>query len=588
MHFKYYKIPALIVGLMLITASCKDAIVDNKLANLPPNTTVFVDTVRTTQITKMKLYWNGDDPDGYVVGYLYSLDSARTWNFTTSTSKDVTIPTLGYDSLLTQILVSAVDNSGNGTYDEVVKFRDKNIGHEFFVDANNSGTFDAGEKYTDYGAIDPTPASFFVRVKNSPPVASFNASAEIPSLTLPVATFILQVSDPDGLDGIEHFQVALNDTAQSAWIEIPKFTTVLTLKADFTDTISTVLSAQVLTGFEAKPTDVQIPNMKINANNRLYFRVKDNTGATSNIAAMPDSSKNWFVTKSQSGGKLLLIRDHYSHQYNDQDLLQSVLAQTPTSTPGKTYSKVDVLYLKNPAGNQIIPSFIRNTMVSSLLGNFSKVIWYGGDNTNYQLAQSVIPNYISKTGKKGKILFRGGFALGQTGRDLSLDFLPVDSLNATFYYKNGTKGTGFRRTANNLTMVRDLTNSDFPVAKPDPAAFTALPDSLASSVFAGSPMGTFYSFVPNQNAFVLYRLSLPRSQTTTSDLYWPSNAPVYYGSGTPVVMIENTDRNLVFTTLPFNYFSRVVPGYPKTVNGNTFPTPLQELLYNILSVEFER
>lgn len=588
MVLKYLKVIFFLFALAFIVASCKEAIVDSKSANLPPDTRIFLDTVRTTQITKMTLYWSGDDPDGYVVGFLYSLDSARTWNFTTKTSLDVTVPTLGYDSLITKILVSAVDNSGNGKYDNVVTFNGKNIGHEYYVDSNHNGNYDVGEDYVDYGAIDPTPASFFVRVKNSPPVASFNASAVIPATTLPIATFILEVNDPDGIDGIEHFQIALNDTAATAWTDIPLFTTVLTLKANMTDTSSTVVSASVLTGFEAKPTSVTVPNFKMNANNRLYFRVKDNTGATSKIATMPDSSKTWFVTKPKSAGKLLLIRDHYKHNYNDQDNLQSILNQTPTSVSGKTYSAVDILYLVNPSGNQLIPSPIRTTMVSATLNEFKKAIWLGQDATNFSLAQAVIPKYISKTGVNGKILFRGGFASGQTGRDLSIDFLPIDSLNAKYYYANGSTYNGFRRSPNNLTIVRDLTPSTFPMAKPDTNSFKLLPDSLQSVSAAFSPEGTYYSFVPNQNAFVLYRLSLPRSNTLGNDANWPVNKPKYYGSGTPIVMIENADRNLVFTTIPFNYFYKVVQGYPKMVNGVSVSSPLPELLYNILSVEFER
>ncbi len=588
------KVFLLVIGSLIVFASCKEAIVDSKTPNMPPQTSVFLDTVRTTQTTQMKLYWNGDDPDGTVIGFLYSLDSARTWNFTTETSKQVTVPTLGYDSLITKVLVAAVDNSGNGKYDEAVTYNGKNIGHEFYIDKDKSGTFSSDETYYDYGAIDPSPASFFVKVKNGPPVSSFNLSAVIPATTLPVATFILQVNDPDGLDGIDKFEVALNDTLKYGWTEIPKFTSVLTLKGNLTDVVSDTISAQVLTGFDAKPTTIYVPNMLVNKNNRLYFRVKDNTGAVSNISTMPalGSPQNWFVTKPQSGGKILLIRDHFSHGFNDQDLIQAALAQTPTSTPGVTYNKVDVLYLRNPAGAQIIPNAIQNTMVSVTLNSFKKAIWYGGDNTSYSLAQSVLPKYLSNE-IKGKMFFRGGFASGQTGRDLSIDFLPIDSLNSPYYYSDGTTdktaNRGFRRTPNQLTLVRDQSFSAFPTAKPDTTTyFKTLPDSLASLQFVGSPLGTYYSFVPNQNAFVLYRLSLPRNNTKGVDLNWPKNTAVYKGSGTPVVMIENTNRNLVFTTVPFNYFSRVVPGYPKNVNGKTFATPLQELLYKILSEEFER
>lgn len=585
---------------IFISLSCKEAILDSPNENLAPDTQLSLDTVRTTQTTQMTLHWSGDDPDGTVLGYLYSLDSARTWNFTTETTKQVTIPTLGFDSLITKILVASVDNSGNGKFDASVIYNSQNIGSEYYTDSDHSGTYSSGETYYDYGAIDQTPASFFVRVKNGPPVASFNTSATIPALTAPIATFILQVDDPDGIFGVEHFEIALNDTASAAWIEIPKFTEILTLKGDMTDTISTTMSAEILTGFEAKSTGIFIPNLKVNSNNRLYFRVKDNTGTVSDIATMPDSTKNWFVTKPQSAGNLLLIRNHYTYTSGnpDQDVIQSALALTPTATAGKFYNKVDVLYLNRQGSkNAYIPKLIQNTMVQVTLNSFKKAIWYGGDSTYYGLAQNIIPKFLSHG---GKIFFRGGFGGDLTAQDKeSLDFLPIESLNTTYYYSDGKTYSGFSRTIYNasriITIVRDQTNSTFPVPKPDIAFFNTLPDSLAlnNSPSPVANLGTYFSFIPNQNAFVLYRLSFPKIQgpppsPNLINYDWPFNVAVYKGSGTPVVMAENTDRNLVFTTVPFNYFSKQLPGYPKIVDGKNFSNPLPELLYQILSVEFER
>ena len=70
-----------LVGLTAFYA-CKDKLVDNPLANKPPTTKIFLDTVTTPQQSRIHLYWTGDDPDGTVMGFYFSRDGVN-WTFTT-------------------------------------------------------------------------------------------------------------------------------------------------------------------------------------------------------------------------------------------------------------------------------------------------------------------------------------------------------------------------------------------------------------------------------------------------------------------------------------------------------------------------
>jgi hypothetical protein len=152
--------------------SCSDPITGT-VENLPPDTylTLFPDSIIAPGSTQKKISWWGDDPDGFVVGYMISFDSL-SWVFTTQQDSTFTLSISGNDSTF-RFWVAAVDNDG---------------------------------------AIDPTPASNLYPVINTPPVMQFDAGTEIPDTTFPVASFKWTGSDPDGVETIRYYHWALNDT----------------------------------------------------------------------------------------------------------------------------------------------------------------------------------------------------------------------------------------------------------------------------------------------------------------------------------------------------------------------------------------
>ncbi len=57
--------------------------------------------------------------------------------------------------------------------------------------SNGNGRYDAGEPFTDLGAVDPTPADIRYPIRNSPSVVRFVQGSDVPDSTFTVATFAL-------------------------------------------------------------------------------------------------------------------------------------------------------------------------------------------------------------------------------------------------------------------------------------------------------------------------------------------------------------------------------------------------------------
>ncbi len=160
---------------LLIFYSCSEKITGSKVENLPPDTKIFLipdsENAISKQKSKLRVFWWGDDPDGFIIGYYIKWEN-QPWTFTNKTDSTFTLAISGMDTSYT-FFVTAVDNSGNGQYDIQVVRDGVNYGAEPFVDKNGNGRYDENETYVDIGNIDPTPAKFKFPIKNSPPEITF-------------------------------------------------------------------------------------------------------------------------------------------------------------------------------------------------------------------------------------------------------------------------------------------------------------------------------------------------------------------------------------------------------------------------------
>lgn len=521
----FFNVALLSITVSLVLLTCKTSPTETQGVNKPPETVLWVDTIGNVSTSQVTLHWWGDDPDGFVLGYLISVHGSP-WIFTTSNDSTF-IVSIGESSLDTaDILISAVDKEGNGTWDASIFINGVNIGSEPFADTDGNGLYSAGETFVDFGLIDQTPARLSVLIKNTPPVISFDEFATVPSATLPVATFLLSVSDADGSSNVKDIFVALNDTSDTSWVPIPNVVSLLTLVADLSDTSANVVPAKLKSGITATDLNITLNNLKLNQNNILYAYCTDLTGAKSSIVRSPDTTTVWFVKKPVGRRKLLLVDDYGTANPNPDIVYQSALSQATNST-GISYGDYDVLNIyDNPINVAVAKPMLLETMKL-----YQFVFWYAKI-ANLRYAQETLPEYLQNG---GKAIFTTGFENFISSSDaLPLSFAPIDSLITTYKITDTTAASGYisRVYINSRVLPIDsLSVNPHPLLVYDRTAI----------------FGT-YALEPGPTDSVIYRLDLPKA--TNSEEKWIGN---------PVVGIISNNRRLVFFSAPLHFMNTIGP-----------------------------
>ena len=170
----------IVIGLVFIR--CDNTINDEPLVNESPETSLFLypDGEISQQKSRLHVHWWGDDSDGLIVGYIFKWEGIdQSWSFTTSNDSIFALPIGTVDTSFT-LFVSAVDNSGNGLYDESVFLNGIKIMSEPFIDENENNKYDEGESFIDFGAIDETPAIQKFPIRNSAPEVTWNDISILP------------------------------------------------------------------------------------------------------------------------------------------------------------------------------------------------------------------------------------------------------------------------------------------------------------------------------------------------------------------------------------------------------------------------
>jgi len=520
---RFLNIAVLIVSGVLIAstnffAGCKESPTTLVVSNQPPETYLWVDTLGSIQTSQVRLHWWGDDPDGFILGYLITIDGIH-WTFTTANDSTL-IVSIGNNMLDTaNIQVVAVDKQGNGHYDAAVVRNGRNFGPEAFVDSDSNGVYTQGEHFNDYGAIDPTPASITVVVKNTSPTVEFDPNTKLPLRTLPVVSVLFSGNDLDGNSTIKEYYIALNDTADTSWARIPNTVSILTLVGDLSDTSANVVSAVLKSGVNAEDIGVSVKNLRLNQNNVLYIYAVDITGAKSAIARLPDTTRTWYVQKPRGRRKLLLIDDYGTASPNPDVVYKEILDSTFNSE-GKSYGDFDVLDLFG----QPISVTVAKPMILETMKLYQMIFWYSKI-ANLRYAQETIPSYLMNG---GKALFSTGFDNFIISSDeLPLDFAPIDSLLTSYKVNDSTTNAGYisRVYANSKVLPVDSAQ-----ANPHPLL-----------VFDRTAIFGSYAAREGPTDKVLYRLDLPKPQNFQEQ--WVGN---------PAVGIQSNNGRLIFFTVPLH------------------------------------
>ncbi|MBN1448722.1 MAG: hypothetical protein JXA28_12390 [Bacteroidetes bacterium] len=406
--------------LALIMFSACSETPNTPVENRPPETYLSLspDGELRTTTSRQHIHWWGDDPDGFVAGYLISFDLTH-WSFTTRNDSIFALSLSGSDTVYT-FSVRAVDDQGNGVYDA-----DSPFGPEPFTDENRNGTYDAGEAFIDLGLADPTPAELRYPIRNSPPVVQFTQGSDVPETTFTVASFAWIGSDLDGDETIREYRYALNDTLNPAsWKILPRSTTFITLGE----------SDGLREG-----------------ENVFYLRAVDIAGAESRLMRMPDTSRTWYVKKPKTD---LLIVDDYGPADASAEFYRGV---TDTLFGGR-FRGADVFDIRTGASStsrgKYLPPYINPTFIETLK-LFRYILWYGDNNPTIEVAQLALPEYQASG---GHILYTAAFPESAIDpRGGITDYAPIDSLSPDpiRFVPSGTRAEPDPESPGYPVLVRD-------------------------------------------------------------------------------------------------------------------------------------
>jgi len=248
--------PLMVCAISLcVSVACDSERGGSLFSNTPPETYLSLypdsgipDTSLAPTTSQQRLHWWGDDPDGYLTGFIFSwsqdVPDPETWTYTTAYESTFALAIAGSETTYT-FRISAVDDAGDA---------------------------------------DPTPAVQHFPVENSAPEVSFILGSDVPETTFTVATIFWTGTDFDGDDTIERYYWTLDDTTRSIddWHTLPSDADMITLDAD---------------------------SGLVEGDHVFYLMAEDIAGARSSIARMPtDSLDVWHVREPM--GDILLVDDY--------------------------------------------------------------------------------------------------------------------------------------------------------------------------------------------------------------------------------------------------------------------------------------
>ena len=345
---------------------------------------------------------------------------------------------------------------------------------------------------------------------------AFAENTTIPSVTLPVASFLLDGRDLDGDETVVRYLIALNDTSAGNWIEIPGSVNLITLVADLSVPSLPVVSAKIYAGTEQTDLNRSIPNFRLDAPNVLYAYCEDLAGAESEMVRMPDTTRTWTVRRPVGRMKLLVVDDYGSANPNPDDVYRSALTSALDGT-GASFGDYDVLDLRTYP----IPPPLHQPMMSLTMQQYDAVFWYAKI-ANLNFAQNTLPGYMVRG---GKVLMSTGFENFIDILGLPIDFAPIDSLITGYVDSTGTTFPGYIPRVYLNSIVRSADTTAYPTMFFDRTAL----------------FGT-YAAQPSLGATILYRLDPPKNPPNTQELW----------VGAPPVGIRSADGRIIFMTMPMH------------------------------------
>lgn len=566
--------------LLFFQLSCKEDVADSPVGNQPPRTFLWLypDSTIGLSVSRQHLHWWAEDPDGAVVGYLFTyaifpnrvstIPNPDTLRYTWVTKND-TLILFPLDTLIRDftVIVRGVDNSFGGLPNQsIVRFTPRP-----FWDRDDDGLLDAGDQELPQlsGATDPVGSVQTFPIRNTPPTIAFapNPNDETlalkqPDSTFTAATFAFKATDADGDITLVSYRIALNDTSSpSRWLTVPLRDTMITLVVPRTrsDGAAGEVVADVYGGqFLGRRLLGQLQGLRLDALNVLYVQAKDAAGEFSPTIRMPSGADHWYVKRPR--GKLLIVSDDVSYGIVADTIYRNALSRVP----GGEFTIVDKLNIAlgltandklSYRLGRLMPPFQDPALIYTFL-LYDYVFWYTEQYPTLGAAQASLFAYVQNG---GKLLFSTTFLNTVDPRGALRDFAPIDSVSSVDLAGSGPPlgppRIGDTRLPANLRVLPD---SSVPTNIYPQLAFNSFP-SIHTPVY----MRPIYR---RSDARYIYRLeSDPRS-------------PLRYTGAPNVAVVDGAGTN-IFIGLPLHLLNNSDPTY-----GN--PDALTAFFTKIFTQEF--
>ena len=472
---KHALIAVVFVLLAILALSCEKELPGSLSTNQSPRTRLWISSegILNETLSKQHIYYYGEDPDGFISGYLIAIGKFQTgitavptpdtltYIWTTKTDTVIAFPLDTLRDSIT-IFVRAVDNH----------FAPGSMPSHSFVkgfpnpywDRDSNGFYSTGDVYLTALPIaaDPKGAVQRIPIVNTPPAVQFamspgdnSVTIEQPETTFTATSFSWVGSDDDGNQTLRSYRIALNDTTNPAnWYELPSSAfnksakeadtvkVMLYVKRQDSDNAGATVDAEVYTGVIGNLQRQQgaLKNLKLNAENVLYVEAKDLAGEYSKAARMPSTPAiKWYVKKPRS--RMLIVSDYANLDERNWifQYYRNVLSAT-TILGGQLQNFDSYVYDRSKPANYTNywnPSFVKTLQMYDI------VLWFTDVSPNITAAQISLFYYVNTLNAErntyGHVIYTPRYPnspLTPTRAELHVynDFAPLDSTTSEEKY----------------------------------------------------------------------------------------------------------------------------------------------------------
>ncbi len=340
----------LVLFISIALISCRKE--DELLINNNPITSIFLESIDRSGTDRLNtivtLHWSGEDKDGYVVGYEISFDSL-TWTFTDKQDSTFRFSiNSNSDTADIKFYVRAIDNDQNK---------------------------------------DLSPAFLKVPIKNTLPTISFDQNMIKADSVFSVFSLLWTATDLDGNETLDSVYLRINN---SEWFAISKnynFASFVPVNAETDGTTEAI----VYGGVNAINLNKRIKGLIVGGANKIYIKVKDQSGAESALDSM-----STFVLRKKTSDLLVLDAFNIATTPNADVVYKQAISEAYGAADFYDFYRLNKAY---------IPKYWNPTF-RLFLNLYDKVFIYSDNSQSataggmiLEDAASAFQNYLNNNGK---------------------------------------------------------------------------------------------------------------------------------------------------------------------------------------------